>query len=42
MFAILLLLISAKFPIFKANNICSFIAAIDFVYVFTYFEDLSP
>ena len=27
---------------FKANNIWSFIAAIDFVYIFTYLGDLSP
>ena len=38
----LLLLISAIFLIFTANNFSSFIFAIAFVYIFTYLEDLSP
>ena len=37
-----LLLISAIFLIFTANNFWSFIFAIAFVYIFTYLEDLSP
>ena len=39
--AILLLLISAIFHIFTANNFWSFIFAIAFVYNFIFLEDLS-
>ena len=37
-----LLLISAVFLIFKANNLWSFIFAIVFVYISIYLEDLIP
>ena len=38
----LLLVISAIFLIFTANNFWSFIFAIVFVGIFTYLEDLNP
>ena len=41
-FFLLLLLISAIFLIFTANNFWSFVFAIAFVYIFTYLEDLNP
>ena len=38
---LILLFISAIFLIFTANNFCSIIFAIAFVYIFTYLDDLS-